>query len=59
MFKFYRKSIFPLILIFGFAILFYPRAAEINTIDLTNTVKQVHVAMQFTPKTVIFYTQIR
>ena len=37
MFKFYRKSIFPLILIFGFAILFYPRAAEINTIDLANT----------------------
>lgn len=37
MFKFYRKSIFPLILILGFAILFYPRAAETNTIDLANT----------------------
>lgn len=34
MFKFYRKSIFPLILIFGFAILFYPRAADISTINL-------------------------
>ena len=36
MFEFYRKSIFPLILIFGFAVLLYPREAEVNTIDLAN-----------------------
>ena len=32
MFEIYRKSIFPLILIFGFAILLYSREAEISTI---------------------------
>lgn len=37
MFRVYRKYIFPLILIFGFAVLFYPREADVSAIALTKT----------------------
>ncbi len=55
MFRIYKKYIFPLILIFGFAVLLYSREADIDTIVLTDDTG-VHSFAVYTKDGDILYT---